>query len=295
MSQIDNIISKILSGNGTESDKVILTKWIEESEENNNIYKQRLLLWQFVGKVEKTPEVNIVAAWEKFNLNKENYTKKENKSYFYYKIAAVFIVLLVSASMIFMFNSSSSLNKNQDFSAEGTSVQKIKSNTINFASNNNKSSEIISNLKKFQKRKDTSLTHEIALEDSSVALISKTSVLSFLNNSESHTRIASLSGAGLFDISPVDKDFVLETEQLKIIVQGTKFNITTANEDTKFVEISVEEGFMEVSEKLNPSNKINISSNQKFIYDIEKHTFIEVKSKATTKWQRFIKKFQKNN
>jgi ferric-dicitrate binding protein FerR (iron transport regulator) len=294
MSQIDNIISKVVSGNGSESDKVILTKWIEECEENNNIYKQRLALWQFVGKVEKIPEVNIVAAWDKFNMNKENFTQKEKKSYLYYKIAAVFIVLLVSASIIFMFNSNSKLDNSQEFAVKTNSIQKIKSND-NVLLVNTSSVDKISNYKRFQKRKDTSLTHEIILEDSSVALISKTSVLSFLNNSESHTRIASLSGAGLFDISSFDKDFVLETEQLKIIVQGTKFNITTADEDSKFVEISVEEGFMEVSEKLNPDNKVIISSKQKFIYDIEKHTFTEVKSKATTKWQRFIKKFQKNN
>jgi ferric-dicitrate binding protein FerR (iron transport regulator) len=91
----------------------------------------------------------------------------------------------------------------------------------------------------------------------------------------------------MFDIKPQDKDFVLETEELKIIVQGTKFNIDAATEENKFVVITVEEGFMQVFEKENPENKISISSNQKYVYDVENHKFSEIKNEI--KRRKFFK------
>ncbi len=292
MSQIDSIITKVLSGNGSKADNIILNKWIEESEDNKAIYNQRVSIWEFVGKAKKNPEVNMIAAWEKFNANKDLQQKTKNKSFFFYKVAAIFIVLLVSGSMIYLFNDSN-LNNKTNFS--NNLIKKNNNKALNFAVITQKKDANKLNLKRFQKRKDTSFTHEITLLDSSSATITKSSVLSFLNNSESQTRIASLSGAGLFDIKPQDKDFVLETAELKITVQGTKFNIKTATEDSKFVEISVDEGFMEVFEKENPSNKITITSNQKFIYDIEKHTFVESTKEieASSKWKKFINKIFK--
>ncbi|MES2588148.1 MAG: FecR family protein [Bacteroidota bacterium] len=294
MSQIDTIITKVLSGNGSDADNIILNNWIEESEDNKTIYNQRLLIWQFVGKVKKNPEVNMIAAWEKFNSNKDLQEKAKNKSFFYYKIAAIFIVLLTSASLIYLFTVSSLDNNNTHF-AKNLSIKNDNNNALNFATISEKSEPNKIKVKHYAKRKNTSYTHEIVLQDSSSATITKSSVLSFLNNSESHTRIASLSGAGLFDIKPQDKDFVLETAELKITVQGTKFNIKTATEESKFVEISVEEGFMEVFEKENPSNKITITSNQKYIYDIEKHIFTESTQEieASSKWKKFINKIFK--
>ena len=56
---------------------------------------------------------------------------------------------------------------------------------------------------------------------------------------------------------------------------------------------------MEVFEKANPSNKVNISSNQKYLYDVEKHLFIlqpaAESTEKSSKWQKLMDKIFKKD
>lgn len=293
MTHYESLIVKVISGNADPSEIHVLEKWIAESEDNRLYYNQQVLLWDLLGKTKPASEGDLDHAWKNFVLKTEKAQKKN--TYFIHKIAALFIILLVSSSLFFIFN-----NNEVQLAQQNPSKKQIK---INLPPSTKKGyieydlsttpKDGIKLTKKTEEEEDFfEFSNERVTIDSSVVKVSPKTTLNFLDHTPNQPRISSLSGAGLFDIKPKDKDFVLETDELRIKVQGTNFNIKTATEDYQFVEISVEEGFMEVSEKLNPDNKVTISSKQKFIYDIEKHLFIEttVKTEVSSKWKKFIHK-----
>lgn len=289
---MDNIIHKVISGNASKEEQTQLDAWMAISEENKKHFDKQVLLWNLIGKTVQTPDVDVNKAFAKFSATIESQaTVVVKRSFMIYKIAALFILVLGAGSIYFLFNESNKIITIQTAKANQEKLKLENSNT-QLANESNTIKISSEKVYRFQKRNDSVSYNEIELVDSSSAKITQTSVLKVLDYSPTQPRIASLSGAGLFDIKPSDKDFILETTDLKIKVQGTKFKINTETAENPFVEISVDEGFMEVYEKANPSNKITISSKEKYIYDIAKHTFIE-KTEAKveqSKWSKFVSK-----
>lgn len=289
---MDNIIQKVISGNASQEERSQLDAWIAISEDNKKYFDKQNLLWDVVGKGAYTPEVDVNKAFARFTATIENQSATfAQRSFMIYKIAALFILVIGFGGIYFLFNASNEIIHTQSAKANQEKNQLEQTNT-QLANESNTIKVSSEKLNRFQKRNDSVSYNEIELVDSSSAKIITTSVLKVLDHSPSQPRIASLSGAGLFDIKPSDKDFILETSDLKIKVQGTKFKINTETPENLFVEISVEEGFMEVFEKANPSNKVTISSKEKYIYDIVNHTFVEkteVKIEPS-KWSKFVSK-----
>ncbi len=300
---MDNLINKSISGNASPEELLELKAWIAASEENSKYYEQQVLIWELVGKAKKNPQPDVDAAWERFTAKKEEQElivlPAARSNAMIYRIAAVLIVLLMSGTLFMLFYKPGPSQKTQLSKQEQQDDFKPSQTPVQIAEHQDPKQQPTVNIKRYQKRKDTVYSEQIDLIDSSYAKITNNSVLKILDHTPNQPRIASLSGAGLFDIKPLDKDFILETEELKIKVQGTKFNVQTATEEYKFVEISVEEGFMEVFEKANPSNKVNISSNQKYLYDVEKHLFIlqpaAESTEKSSKWQKLMDKIFKKD
>lgn len=299
---MDNLINKAISGNATPEELVSLKHWIMASEVNRKRYEQQVLIWELVGKAKKSPEPDTAAAWERFTAmkdEKEIVLPAARDNGMIYRIAAVFIVLLTAGTLLMLFYKANPSGASQLSKDDQHEVRKPVNTPVQIAASQDPKQVPAVNLKRYQKREDSVYSEQINLIDSSYAKITDNSVLKFLDHTPNQPRIASLSGAGLFDIKPLDKDFILETEELKIKVQGTKFNVKTATEAYRFVEISVEEGFMEVCEKENPSNKVNISSKQKYLYDVEKHVFIQQSigedAEKPSKWKKLVDKIFKKN
>jgi transmembrane sensor len=283
MSNIDNIITKIISGNSSLEDQKELSIWLNKSEENKLYFEEQKKLWNIIEKKEINFEINIENAWEKFNSLKDSQTQEKERRYILLKIAAVFILLLSSTLLLFLFadkNQTKQLSENRKI--EQKHIKSIvEKNTVYLTENK---SPLVYQI--HSKKRDTVFNREIILPDSSIATISKESKINLIGFNKSETRIASLSGAGMFDIKPKDKDFVLETEELKIIVQGTKFNIQEIDEKRNLIEISVEDGYMEVFEKENLNNSVKISSNEKYVYNTLDKTFTKISSPK----KRFFKR-----
>lgn len=293
---MEDLMQKIVSNSATEQEKIQFESWLASNSENQQSFEDFKALWSFLGHGELISDVDADASWEKFVAAN---TSTSKKSFGFMRIAATLLVLLTMGGFFYFSGGKTTFSKKQ-FGKKGNPTQ-IK-HEVNYAGISGiEVKNLEKSLKKFQKKKDTSFQfNEMILEDSSVATISESSVLKVLDQSPKQPRIASLSGAGLFDIKPTNQDFVLETEQLKIKVQGTKFNVITPTETYNFVEISVEEGFMEVEEKENPNNKITITSNEKYLFDVEKKEFIKVSVPSATlpksKWNSVMDKlFKKNN
>ncbi len=276
MSNRDLLISKILTDNASQEEQNAFQLWLESSSDNQKYFESQKLIWDLVESSKIVPTVDVNAAWNKFNTLKEEAKIIPLRPFLLYKIAAVFIVLLASTLLLFLFVENES-GKQVAAKKKVEQKQAIElQNKIELAEKTQNTNFV--DLTRFRKKKDSVKTHEVFLPDNSVAQLEEKSEIKLINFNPNQTRIASLSGAGMFDIKPQDKDFVLETEELKLIVQGTKFNIDAATEENKFVVITVEEGFMQVFEKANPENKISISSNQKYVYDVVNHKFSEIKS-----------------
>lgn len=290
---MDNLINKVISGNASPAEVKQLNVWIEASDANKAHFDKQVQLWDLLAKANEVPEVNVELAWNKFNTLIAEKTAPQ-KTFMVYKLAAVFVLVLGTASLMFLFKESKELMQTK-------TAQKHKEKNETDPSKNQFAIQLEnpvikkSKATRYQTTQDSLIYTEIDLVDSSSAMIGPSSVLKILDHTPNQPRIASLSGAGLFDIKPSDKDFILETTDLKIKVQGTKFNINTATENNKFVEISVDEGYMEVYEKANPSNKITISSKEKYIYDVEKHVFTEQKEVKKSSWSTLMKRIFKKS
>jgi ferric-dicitrate binding protein FerR (iron transport regulator) len=275
MSYIENIITKIISGNASENERIEFNIWLEESEANKSIFHEKQTLWNVLDKTELKLDVNTNKAWDKFNTLKNTQTIKKERTFILYKVAAVFIILLSSTLLLFLFadkeqNKHLAVNKNTKTTELKLSEEKQKTLISKQSSN-----EISP---KHFKRKDSVFTQEIVLPYSSYASLTKDNTINAIDFNKSETRITSLSGVGMFDIKPKDKDFVLETDKLKIIIQGTKFNIQALDDNENLIEIYVEEGFMEVFEKDNLKNNVKISSNEKYIFNSIEKTFTKINS-----------------
>lgn len=281
-------IHNVLSGNASEAEQIAFASWLSESEENRSAFEQQKAFWDLLGHGRLEEEIDSNESWARFVAKQ---TPSNTRSLWYYVAAIAVLVLLAAA----YFYPNQSLTESK-YVAQQIDLNTTPSNEVEERSTSSIPTTFKTALKKFQKRNDTTIQFaEVDLTDSSVATITNTSVLKVLDQSPKQSRIASLSGAGLFDIKSTEQDFVLETEHLKIKVQGTKFNVITPTEQYNFVEITVDEGVMEVSEKANPTNKVTITSQQKYIFDVEKRQFVNVSTPASTsKWKRFVKKLFKN-
>lgn len=297
MSNRIELIGKVISGNASEVEIRELNSWISESADHQKIYDEQLLLWQFLGKSEKKIDPaasDVDAAWARFNQKKDLIAAPvpvAKIKYLRFKIAAAIVVLLAVGSLAtYMMYADHQINPKQNIAKVDPKI------------NPNPEPPQISKLEpqepknvkyhKSLKRKDSLVFREVIMPDSSQAILSGNSMLKFLNFQSDQPRIASLSGAGFFNIKPADQDFILETEEITIRVQGTKFSVKTATEEKHYIEISVEDGFMEVAEKANPSNKITVTAQQSYIYDIDTHQFKQVNfdSKSDSRWKKFVNK-----
>lgn len=294
MSPIENIIQKAVSGNASKAEMHQLNGWLRLSEKNRKMYDEQLLLWQFMGKAKKSvdTDVDVNAAWERFALKKEEASKETPFSW--YKIAAVVFVILtagVIGSYLFVNN----FNDKPVIQAKKNpqTVSPADSAVVQVADNNETPTSTIRKKRTKQQFEDEGFTVKI-LPDSSQVTLAPNSVLNFLNFTPEQ-RVVSLAGAGFFNLKPMNQDFVIETKELIIRVEGTKFNIKTESEEYKFIELYVEEGSMEAYEIGNPSNKVVLTSSESYIYDVEKHQFFQLNKveKTDSKWKRFVNKISK--
>ncbi|MBI2258411.1 MAG: FecR domain-containing protein [Flavobacteriia bacterium] len=293
-----NLISKVISGNASSSEMNKFQSWLSENDENKLDYQQQLTIWQMTSNENQIDDLepDVESAWASFLEKKEQ--SFDSSSKIIYKIAAVLIVVLtvgsISSYVLFKNNQQESnfFAKNW-FPKVKTEKKEAKENnsTLNIQTAEN-SAKL--SLKRKVRRKNSNKNYvEYVLIDSSNIKLTDNSALKFLEQDKQNSRIASLMGAGIFDIKPSNQLFILETEHVIIHVEGTKFRVNDPSDDFPFVELYVNEGSMEVFEKNNISNSISLNSGQKYLFDIKNRQFIEIKEKA--KKQNKWKLFWKNN
>jgi len=222
--KIDNdlnwdLITKYLSNETSETENNEVKKWINTSKENKEEFSQLKNTWETVGLVDVDNEINVVKALQKVKLKikRESNIIKINRLV---RIAAAIIIASIIGISLYYFNSS-------------------KNTWIEIASG---------------KQQDIVKT----LPDGSVIYLNANSILKYPENFKDNERNIKLKGEAFFKVEPdKSRPFIITSEQSKIKVLGTSFNVRSYS--------SCENTIVAVS-----TGKVEFSKTNAFGFEIKK-------------------------
>ena len=194
-----------IASNGKEYANEVL-HWLENSEDNKNVYTDLLNIWQVTGSFPDRFFPNGSKAWQQV----QKHIHFQKRKYFLLrsvgKIAASVIVVFLSVWA-------------------GTKVDHLKQRT--------QCTEVFS---------PAGQKTRIILPDSSIVLLNGNSQIRYNQNFNEDNRKVELKGEGYFDVrKDFSKQFIVSTSELDIKVFGTSFNVK-ANEDDQNVEVGLNSG-----------------------------------------------------
>ena len=219
---------KEITGNLSESEKQVLNNWLTESSENKIEYEKLKETWTASGISQLPPSVNIDAEWAKLNERIINPERNDIEETFSQKlfsppiprfatILAGIIILCAVAAGIFLLN---------------RDIPKPKLIMVNTSNSEYKN---------------------IKLPDGSIVYLNGSSSIKFLVQQEEEKRIfnngernITLNGEAFFSVAKDKKPFIITTENAKVTVLGTKFDVLSRDENTRVV---VKEGKVNLAPK----------------------------------------------
>jgi ferric-dicitrate binding protein FerR (iron transport regulator) len=213
--KINHEIIDYLAGEASEEEKVRILEWIDSSDENKIYFHKVKELWNNKLSAEDLLAFQTDKGWKRFSEK--------------YQITA----------------------KRTERSIEGSGTRKIVFNVLRVAA------VLVIGLVLWQSGwfDSREITHstdlvkeEITLPDKSLIYLNNNSQLSYYSNlNRKKTREIHFSGEAFFDISPdPNKPFIIYTNNVKVEVKGTSFNIRSYPGEP--VEVTVKTGIVEVIE-----------------------------------------------
>ncbi|MFZ0453950.1 MAG: FecR domain-containing protein [Ignavibacteriaceae bacterium] len=226
--QYQKLCIKEITGNITGNERLVLDSWLADSIENRNEFEKLKETWSASGLNEFPQLFNIDTEWAKLNERLRNLEKPEFGESFFEKlfplrvsvlkpaIVSVFILGIIALGILFLTRD----------------VAEPRLNVISTSNNEYKN---------------------IKLPDGSVVFLNGGSSIKFLLKSEGEKkdfsngeRKISLTGEAFFSVAKNKNPFIITTENAKITVLGTKFDVLSRNENTRVV---VKEGRVSFSPK----------------------------------------------
>ena len=131
------------------------------------------------------------------------------------------------------------------------------------------------------------------LSDGSFIHLNAASNLSFPEAFSEKNRIVKMGGEAYFNIKrDEERPFIIETDELKIKVLGTSFDVK-AYEEEEEISVSVESGKVMVSGFIKNSKKYILTKNQKLIYNkvSNKYSVVDIDIISELNWREGILKF----
>ena len=210
---------KEITGNITEVEKQALDSWLAGSGSNKIEFEKLKQSWTGSGFTELPPSFDIDMEWTKLNERLRNFDKAEIKESIFEKIfysqkpvfklkpvlTGILILCAVAVGIIY-------LNKD---------VSQTRLNIVSTSNNEYK------NLK---------------LPDGTIVYLNSGSSISFLVKStgdkktfDSGERKVTLSGEAFFSVTRNKNPFIITTENAKVTVLGTKFDVLSRDENTRVV------------------------------------------------------------
>lgn len=214
---IDKIFKNITSNR--EEFKEEIREWIAESDENNKIYQEFVDIYMITGKLPERFYPDKKQAWSRIHNQIHG---KQRKKIILQRVAQIAAAIVLIFSITWL-GKNINLNINTSYS------------------------EIVSPLG--QKSK-------IILPDGSVVMLNGGSSLIYSNKFGARERKVQLTGEGYFNIEKnKSKKFVVQTNELDVVVFGTQFNVK-AYENDDFVEVGLKKGEVGIKHNKNKITKL---------------------------------------
>lgn len=257
---MDELIGKVLAGEGTAQEQEAVWKWANESDTNRQYYEHLKTIFENAAATEVQIQFDTDAAWNKVRKK----IKKEPA-----KVIALggrqpfYQVLRIAAGVIVLFG-------------VGYFTYQIMAPATQRLS-------VVSD----------SLTVQDTLPDGSTAFLNKKSELTYQYNPREKTRKVVLKGEAYFSVKHEDeKPFVIEADEILVRDIGTEFNLK-AYPDKDTIEIIVTHGEVQFYTRLDSG--LNLQAGEKAIYSKRNKQFYRIDKPDTNALAYKTKVFSFNN
>ena len=257
---IDELIGKVLAGEGTVQEQETVLKWAKESEANRQYYEHLKTIFEKAAATEIKIQFDTDAAWNKVR-------KKIQKE---------------PARVI-------PLNGNQTFNQ----VLRIAAGMIVLLGVGYLTYQIIAPAPQILAVVSDSLTRQDTLPDGTTAFLNKKSELTYQYNPREKTRKVVLKGEAYFSVKhEEEKPFVIEADEILVRDIGTEFNLK-AYPDKDTIEIIVTHGEVQFYTRLDSG--LNLQAGEKAIYSKRNKQFYRIDKPDTNALAYKTKVFSFNN
>ena len=281
------LIKKFIEGKLNDKEEDILYHWVLENKANAETLKKEITAFERQHRI--TKEFELESAFEELNARIEN---KNNSGKFrlrqYYKYAAA-LVLLVTTSYFFLDDNS--LIKEEVLI---TNDQNMSNEKIVISSDNGKSRFVDDTKKKVsylnQKSETETLVYhniiipkgrvfKLILSDSTVVWLNADTQLRYPSKFSKiqDTRSVFLKGEAYFEVAHnANKPFIVYTDNVKVNVLGTKFNISSYA-DEESINTTLVEGAVQVTDVRNDQNAMLLSPSHQASFNAADNQFLKKK------------------
>lgn len=246
----DDLMSKLYSGDLSESERDILYSLMKESELFAEKYRETMRLYALlhIPKFEAEKKAKKQRIYEKLYLTKKG--KRISLPVYIRQIAAVvFLVIISSLSAVYVHKQLDG----QGHVAFHEAIVPLGSQT------------------------------KIILSDGSAVTLNSGSILRYPTSFGKKERSVHLRGEGYFEVATdLSRTFTVNVEDVKVKVTGTKFNVKSYQED-KSVEVDLIEGGVDLISK---TGNLQLNPDEKATYDIVSKKMIKkpVEAKKSALW-----------
>lgn len=212
---IDRLIARFLAGEASEKEKLLLNRWMDESEVNRKYFGDIQFVNDRVVASNRIVKVDVDGAWEKVHRRMKTKVMEKRVEP---KIIPLVIPLWLRVAAVVMIVSGLSLGLYRYFYLPR--VQQYELTAIASA--------------------DSIISRQ--LSDSSTVFLNRNSQITYSPSYGKKERRVRLQGEAFFDVKHIDeKPFIVETQGTLIEDIGTSFNIKAFETDT-IVEVYVKSG-----------------------------------------------------
>lgn len=222
------LLAKYITGQATteESDKA--RKWIEDSDQNSELFTQLSNIWEKFPDENKNYFPDVEEALKKVNDKLSNYEKQTGESKKHLKIS----VFLLRIAAVFLIIAGSWLLFHQ-----------------------------LTKPKFLSKINETDHPVDLYLPDNSIVTLNKGAFINYPSKFRKNIREIEFYGEAFFQIAKdIKKPFVIHTDQSYIRVLGTTFNVRALKSEP-LITVSVTEGKVEFGSLIQKDNiKIEVDA-----------------------------------
>ncbi len=258
---MDDLIGKVLAGEGTAHEQVKVARWVQQSEANQKYYEHLKTIFEKATATEIQLQFDTDAAWNKVR----NKIQKE------------------PARVVSLNATRSTFNQVLRIAAGVVILLGVGYLTYQVASPATQTLAVVSD----------SVTLQNMLPDGSTAFLNKKSQLTYKYNPREKTRKVVLKGEAYFSVKhEEEKPFVIEADEILVRDIGTEFNLK-AYPDKDTIEIIVTSGEVQFYTMLDSG--LNLHAGQKAIYSKRNKQFYRIDKPDTNALAYKTKVFSFNN